>query len=376
MRRLVPLLHATLLLLFVPPLAQPFSAPKLAALLAGAVLALLLLRPAGPGTRALPMSRHAGPGASLWPLAWLLLAGASALAHPSALQPLLLDGGAALLLFALLTRQWDSRAALRALAWLGCLEALIVLAQHGPRMARFGTLGNPDFAAAWLGASLCLAIGEGMTAAALLQGAALCALGSLASVLALAAACVVALPRKRWALPLLAALCLGAASGRAFDERLAGRRYLHRVAAAHLLDAPLLGLGPGAVRAHWPAWEAALFREEDRRFAAPQDHVHDDLLERALEQGIPAALLFAACAGLAIARGRRRTPWAAAALASLCARALVDFPLARPAELALFVTLAAACLEVPCTESLPSPQRSSLPPPPPARSPEPAIASG
>jgi O-antigen ligase len=126
-----------------------------------------------------------------------------------------------------------------------------------------------------------------------------------------------------------------------------GRIELHQVAAPHLLDAPLTGLG--SVEKLWPA-------------SRPQNHVHDDWLELALEQGIPAALLLAALTIAALRKAlQKKLIGPAAALASLAARAFVDFPLARPAELALFVTLIAVALrEEPCTSSPPSP---SSPPP-------------
>ena len=312
----------------LPALSHPFSWPKLAVLCAGAIAALLLPKT---GER------------STAPLVWIGLVATAALVHLVELEALLLDASAALLLYALLTREWPVRQTLRTIAWLGCLEAVIVLAQ-APHAARrlemFGTLGNPDFAAGWLGVSVCLALGEGLIGPALLQLAALTVIGSFASILALGAACLVAMPRRKLALFALAPLAI-AASGRNLQSRIDGRFELSLTAAKHLLDAPLFGIGP----------VTALF--------ANQDHIHNDFLERALEQGWPAALLLAALAGHALLRGRRTA--AGAALASLCARSLVDFPLARPAELALFVTLIAACLrESKCTNSS-SP--SSSPPP-------------
>jgi hypothetical protein len=322
-RRLVPLLHAALLLAFLPALPHPFLWPKLALLCAGAVTALLL-----------PRTQAVKPGISrVVPLLWLVLLSASALAHPAMLEPLLLDGAAALLLYALLTRAWPVKTTLKAIAWLGCVEAAVVLLQApfaARRLAMFGTLGNPDFAAGWLGVSLCLALGEtGMLLPALLQ----------------LAACLVALPRRKIALFALAPLAI-AASGRNLQSRIDGRLDLDKTAIRHLLDAPVFGSGP----------VTTLFKN-------PQDHIHNDLLERALTQGWPCALLLAALALYAIHKGRKTA--AAAALASLCARSLVDFPLARPAELALFVTLIAACLtEPPCTESSPPLPLHSSPQPP------------
>jgi O-antigen ligase len=152
------------------------------------------------------------------------------------------------------------------------------------------------------------------------------------------------MPRRKLALFTLLPLAI-AASGRNLQSRIDGRLDLSLTAAKHLLDAPLFGIGP----------VTAIF--------ANQNHVHDDLLERALEHGWPVALLLLAIAVQALRKGRGTA--AAAALAGLCARSFVDFPLARPAELALFVTLAAACLrEPPCTRS-PSPSSSPpLQPPP------------
>jgi hypothetical protein len=322
------LLHAALLLAMVPALSHPFSWPKLAVLCLGAIAALLL-----PKT-----GRTAGA-----PLVWLGLVAAGALVHPVELESLLLDGAAALLLYALLTREWPVRDTLKAIAWLGCLEAVIVLAQAplaSRRLEMFGTLGNPDFAAGWLGVSVCLAAGEGLLLPALLQLAALAVIGSFGSILALGAACLFAMPRRKLALVALVPLAI-AASGRNLQSRIDGRLELSLTAAKHLLDAPLFGSGP----------VTAIF--------ANQNHVHNDLLEQALEHGWPVALLLVAIAVQALRKGRGTA--AAAALASLCARSLVDFPLARPAELALFVTLIAACLREPkCTKSsLPS----SSPPP-------------
>ncbi|MGZ6141901.1 MAG: hypothetical protein ACXWLM_01125 [Myxococcales bacterium] len=345
----VPLLHAGLALLVLPWFrAHPFSGPKLWLLAASAVgLAFFGLR-----------DRARAPWLPLaLALSWLFFARGGPL----------LDAAAALLLLALLFFRWDGEALLKWLPWIGAAMASVVLAQAvlpGPRLRMFGTLGNPDFCAAWLGAGLCVALrgmctsctirttrapnctscttrtgprGLGLLPAAL-QAAALLAIGSFGTVLALAAAALVGL-RSRRALGAVAAgaLCI-AAAGRDPARVLEGRIELHRIALPHLLDAPLRGLGPGSVE--------ALYSEK-------QNHVHDDWLERAIEQGIPAALSLALLAALGIAAAVKRRPEVAAALASLCARACVDFPLARPAELALFVTLIALSLkeEDPCPAS-------------------------
>jgi putative inorganic carbon (HCO3(-)) transporter len=338
----VPLLHAGLVLLIVPPLAQPFSLPKLVLLLGGAAaLGLLALRPGTPPPRV----------ALLLVCGWLGLLSLSALLNPApSPQALLLDGGAALLLLALLSVPLDEPFLLRALSTLGAALATIVLLQAllpGSRMRLFGTLGNPDFCAGWLGAAACLTAAQRRFKLLALQVAALAALGSFATLLALGAGGMAAALVLRQARPLVLlvpVLCVLALSVRRDPLTvLEGRVELHRVALSHLAEAPLLGHGPGSVRALWPSWQPA---------APAQEHVHDDWLERALEQGLPAALLLAGLLALALLRAGAHRAGAAAGLASIAARALVDFPLARPAELALFVTLIAVCLRRPaCPDS-------------------------
>ncbi len=164
--------------------------------------------------------------------------------------------------------------------------------------------------------------------------------------------------RARWlalAAPLLFVLagCLTLAWSRDWQRALDGRSYLVRVALAPLLAHPLSGHGPGAVEALWPEWEAAAwkgggFERSEARFVDAQNHLHQDFLERAVEQGVVGLFALLATAGLALSRlWRARTPAAlaaAAALVALLSRALVDFPLSRPAEAALFALLVAAGL--------------------------------
>lgn len=156
------------------------------------------------------------------------------------------------------------------------------------------------------------------------MAAALFAIGSFGTVLALCAAALVA-ARSRKALGAIAAgaLCIAAAS-RSPARVVEGRIELHQQALPHLFEAPA-GEGTQAL-------------------------VHDDWLQLALEHGIPAALCLALLTLLALKRAEAPV---AAAIASLAARAFVDFPLHRPAELALFVTLLALALkkEEPCPDS-------------------------
>ncbi|HUJ29347.1 MAG TPA: hypothetical protein VLW85_25180, partial [Myxococcales bacterium] len=242
-----------------------------------------------------------------------------------------LDAAAALLLIALLHLRFD----LRGFSLMGSALSLIVIAQWtlpGPRLRMFGTLGNPDFCAAWLGATICIAVGERNRVAIALHALALAAIASFATVLALAAAAL-CVRKRSFALFAAGALC-AAAAGRDPGRVLQGRIELHQIAAPYALVSPWTGLCPGAVREQILKWGA-----------------HDDWLERAIEQGFPAMLALAALALLALRRASRQ-PAAAAGVASLAARAFVDFPLSRPAELALFVTLVALCLkEEPCPDS-------------------------
>ena len=90
--------------------------------------------------------------------------------------------------------------------------------------------------------------------------------------------------------------------GRSLDRSLAGRAYLWKISAAHLLDAPWVGNGPGSFAVLWPAWEAeqVAAEGEERSFFGRQEHAHDDFLEWLLELGGPVGLLRIALVGLAL----------------------------------------------------------------------------
>jgi O-antigen ligase len=275
----------------------------------------------------------------------------------------------------------------RAVRWAGSLAAAVVLLQslrldpfawlgpeaEGSRLGRYGTLGNPDFVASVLGITAPLTAAAALrrvagsrrvaTASVAFQLLGLALLRSFATVLSLAAATLVALfaaptgPRRRLVPVLGVGLVLAAVPflGRSTASVLQGRRYLVTTAIPHVAEAPWLGQGPGAVVLHWPAWELERWRalcgtdaacaaaHPDFRFAGIQDHLHDDWLERLLESGVVGlAALVALFATTFVAAIRSRTlegAGVAAALASLAARAAVDFPLARPADLVLLAVL-------------------------------------
>lgn len=381
-----------LALAVAPGLEAPFSTPKrfvLCALALAAVGLALLDRRDG----------SAAPEAALVPaLAIAGLSAGSALSGGSAGVDALTLLLAACALFLALAKLGPRPVALvRALAWTSSALAALAVAQAlgadpfralgwrpllgGSRMDVYASLGNPDFLAAILVPSACAtaarlrgsATGGWRTRAAwagalALQAAALALTRSFATVLALLAAlAVVALgggglprSRRRWALGLGAALLAAAAlgtAGRALPTLARGRLYLFKVAAPHLLDAPWLGHGPGSVAARWPAWEASYWETrgppEERGFVAAQTHAHDDWLEVGLDLGLPGLVALLAWVALALAAGLRRAggdPDALAltcALAALAARALVDFPLQRPAGLGLFALLTATLVSRP-----------------------------
>jgi O-antigen ligase len=375
---LAPLLLVSTALAVWPGEAASFSSPKRLVLAAGAAVALVLAVAAPRPAPLLPR---------LLGFAWLASVGLSGLwggsTHPARLG---LEAASALLLAALLQCTPPPRAVLTGVVLAGSLVGLIGSLQalgldpfrlaglrpdlDTPRMRVFATLGNPDFVAALLGASLAVTLAwvrspTGWLALAL-QAGALAACASWGSLLALAAAGAFALarsllyrePRERWtgarwgALAAVLALVLLGLSGRAPSPILSGRLYLWRVAAPHVLAAPLLGGGPGSFVHRWPEWEAQHWAsphasQAERPFAALQDHAHSDVLEWLLDLGLLGTLPRLTLLALALAAAARHPGPEGLApgvgLAALLARALVDFPLARPTELCLLILLTAAC---------------------------------
>ncbi len=385
-RWLVPAMVVAVTLAVLPSGETPFSGVKTWVLLVASVA--LLLRAALPG-ESLPAPLVPRVLAGLWIGTLALSALVGPAARPGALW---MDAAAGLVLLSLLQAPPEPGPALRSIAGAGTVLALVAVLQAvgvdpfhwvgwassdpGERMRIYGTLGNPNFVAAYLGASLCLTLGEAMAAsgtvqrrawavAAVLQLGALAATRSWGSLLALGAAALSLLwtraPKegpgiRRWGAALLAVLAVGlllfAVRERSLSTVLAGRLYLWEVSAQHVVDAPVFGHGPGSFVTLWPSWEAEHWARgasaEQQRFAAVQDHAHLDYLEWLLELGlvgtVPRILLLLA----ALWAGRQATDARGraliAALAALAARALTDFPLARPAELCLFVVLTSLVL--------------------------------
>jgi len=272
---------------------------------------------------------------------------------------------------------------LEALTWAGVLVAAVVglqawgvdpFAGFGPaaltpRLARYGTLGNPDFVASvlvplgvlslgvtrWRWRTVLIALGVALT-------------GSLAAVLGVAAAAVALVARRftiaSWPVLISAVLITCAPLiHRDLTRAMQGRVYLVQVALPHALDAPLLGGGPIVER--WPQWElehwqarcadaACVEAHPDGRFAGRQDHLHADWLELWLTRGLLGVLAFGlALAAPLSAAWKRADALVFAALVAALSRALVDFPLERPADLCLLAVVSALAFlpEPPCAPS-------------------------
>ena len=388
-----------------PPAASPFSGPKWVVTGTGAALLLLSLlgrqrRPVG----AVGVAALANLVASL--LSWLLTGGAT---------PWWTLAGPVLIATACLAAPpvpWGAISSAAGVAsGVVLLQALGMdpLGRFAPeaaghRLALYGTLGNPDFVASVLGVTAPLSVVAALRArrpwsalavtSVLAQVLALGLLRSFATVLALGAATVVVLVSRhpgrgrRWVALALAAALLAAAVpllGRSLPMALRGRWYMVTTAAPHVAEAPFLGQGPGTVVLHWPAWELERWRARcgadpacvaahpDARFIGLQEHLHDDWLERLLESGgvgfLALLALFGTSFAAALRTGTLEGLAIAAGLASIAARATVDFPLQRPADLVLLALLcgAAAGLDrrdfVDARQSLPgdSPMEGGIP---------------
>lgn len=242
------------------------------------------------------------------------------------------------------------------------------------RMLVFATLGNPDFVAAFLAGLLPLTLSlasESRRYRSLLLGlsalqlTAILATGSRAPILGLGAALIWILglnARRLTRVLALAALSLAVLAAaispaRNLSTTLAGRFYIWRVSAPHLTEHFLLGLGPGGFTASFPAWEVQHWSgnpdERDRRFAAVQDHAHDDYLEIFADYGLAGVLGFLAVLAVFLRSARQRlrsepNPFslgASGGVVALAAVALVDFPLMRPTEVFLLWSLMAIGLD-------------------------------
>lgn len=356
MKWLPPVTVALVLLVFVPVLDSAFHTPKLVILSLGVLLALPSVYQ---NWRRLPVPMLVFAGA-----VGLSATVNGAWSAPS--TPVLLIGSLAVAAFS--TFDVDERqtatiigAALLVVCGLTVVQTfgLFTFGASG-RMTRSSTLGNPDFVASAVAAIawVCWPLRRGVRLA--LGSLVVLALSftqsfaTLASVSVAAMFLVARLPNvRRWVVP-AAFVVVGVLSLGVFDREplraLRGRWYLTQVVTPHLLEAPLTGLGPGAVELHWAGWELELWRARcgddaacvqahpEFPFNGLQDHVHDDWLELWLELG-PVAV--GALAFWFVRRLRdARQPFVTAALLVLVTRSLFDFPLHRPADWACLALLA------------------------------------
>ena len=248
------------------------------------------------------------------------------------------------------------------LRWLGWIPETF----WNPRMRVYGTLGNPDFVAAWCAGTLPLIVmaaakrrGVGVLHAlarwgpVVLHVGAILATGSRVFLLALPAAALGLLVRRaalnKWWLAMAAAIIVAAvwlSPARPLGTTIDGRLYLARVAASGWRHVPLTGHGPGAFEIQFSRLQVEWLREHPREraaraFAGAVDHAHNDYLEMFVELGPVGLGAFFALGGLLAWSARRvgddRPALAAwSGVAALSAVALVDFPFHRPAEWALF----------------------------------------
>jgi O-antigen ligase len=382
-----------------PGMELPFSTPKLWVLCVGTATLLILAaarRAVGPAWRDTPVWLRAAGFVWMASFAW-----SGALAPYVARDALLLGLAGPLLAFALVAGGSLSASLVRATLAAATVLALIVVAQwagHDPfaaagwapaiqgasdRLRTYGTLGNPNFVAAWLSMAapfgLALAWRARVTrrhADAMAAGAvfavcvvALAMTGSRGGALGLVVGLgtfVLLVPgsggraARRTAgvagVVVVAASLVWLSTARPLAETLAGRVYIWRIVASHAFDRPVAGWGPGAFELVYHDWQGtAPTHESDRVFAGPQQRAHNDYLEALVERGVAGLAATVLLAGVVLAsaiRWRRRgagSEFTAAAAASVCAVgavAFVDFPLARPAEIAaLWAAVAVLTLE-------------------------------
>ena len=349
-------------LVCLPNLEHPFSTPKLSLLAALAAWAsLLLLRAPGKSER--------GPRGLEWAaVAWLGVLGVSASLRTADWKALLLLALPVPLLFAARRGVVPAEDLQRTVVFASGIESIIALLQFAgsdplqwlgwrpeqfasPRMRVYGTLGNPNFVAAWLVATLPLAVvwalsGEGRRrwlrwALVALQFAAVAATGSRAALLALPlgglALLLCRVKARGWCLggACVVAVLLWLTPARPLTTTLKGRLAIDHAVLRHALEVPPWGFGPGAFALRFPAWQV----EETGLAATPLDHAHNDFLEIYVDTGalgLGAFVALSACLLIVGFKHARGAPVAAAgALAgaiALLAVATVDFPFHRPAE--------------------------------------------
>jgi O-antigen ligase len=275
----------------------------------------------------------------------------------------------------------------RSIVLAGIVVALVTVAEFflppaSGRMRLHSTLGNPDFVATWLAATLPTALALAARAsrgrsiwlaAALLITLAALLTGSRGAVLAMAAGLAVMalcwLPRWRGRLAALAIVatlgllaCATALNPRTTQESLRGRLLIWQVTLSNGAAASPLGSGPGSFAHDYPVQLGHYFTPPGRasllRFARLERHAENDYVELWHDTGWLglAVFLVMLAAWLHLAwrkqqaasnQDRALTIAAMATVAALLAAALVDFPFHRAETWALLWLMLAAPLTQP-----------------------------
>jgi O-antigen ligase len=241
----------------------------------------------------------------------------------------------------------------------------------GSRMRVYGTLGNPNFVAAWLCATLPfhlpLCLGDGWKkskrrsmAVILLaiQLLAILATGSRVFPVAMGILLLTLLLLARRRIFLIAlpvalvsmVLLFLMSPTRSLGTTLAGRWFIAGTILEHWKEIPFFGFGPGAFPEQFARWQNEWLQvtavgNPQLRFAGPLDHAHNDYLELLVNFGYAGLAAFLAFC-LPLFRDFIKSKAGSADKLLLAARlspplillaiALVDFPFQRPAEWGLF----------------------------------------
>ncbi|MBK9168936.1 MAG: O-antigen ligase family protein [Bryobacterales bacterium] len=332
---------------------------------AGLFLAILAL---GVGTAIVALGRRERlrVPAVVWPLAGMLLLGSAQLVsgwsvYPWATKAQITEIAVWIVLAMtarnLLAAPTARRAFCDVLLWGAAAIAVAALLYRAldPAAPRFGPFTNPNHYAVFAELTLPLAIaaaaGErrfwGLLLTGLLYGSVIASGSRAGAVIATAEVALIPLllshkagigaaVRNATVTAIVAVLGAAAAGWHFLWERfgssalLAGRLEILQSALVLVAAHPWTGTGLGTFEVVYPA--AAPFDPGLR-----VDHAHNDLLEAAVEGGIPLAALCLAAVAVTLSKARH-APWMWGAYAALL-HSLVDFPLHIPALAALTVTL-------------------------------------
>lgn len=380
---------------FLPLLDSPFLVPKSALLLAGVGIAFLFTALSAVRIAFLPAN------IGIWLGAWWAVSCISALLsdHPYFSACTWIFTGLLLAISICTAFAGRENNLLWAISIAAAGLALITILQYTPafnlfrifqhdsvaigRMRFYGTLGNPDFVAAFLAGALpaIFAVAEpgrrstryfSVIAVLVVLGAILLA-GSRAGALAVivGGSSYFLLQRRgksirlRWLLlfAITGVVLLGlTVNSRSWSETLRGRLFIWKVATTGLRAHPIFGSGPGTFAYFYPErlgqYLAHHPGKELTRFIGYERHAENEFVESAVEVGLFGLLAFLAAMTSWFRRtlqAHSRTPTnaAVAGMAALLTVALFDFPFHRAEMWLLFwIYLALPFCAVPSTRPL------------------------